>query len=156
MQSPLFSSRRDYINVDRMMNDLFYNSMKTNYEENVTKAKIAAQNVLNANNREIIIAPNPNCSWAGSSYFGNLDSLEELIASVTSINAYGTFNDAQATGTFKISYSLVDKTYDMGVNYFIVDYYNFDKIEELEELNALGIACTYELYGVYSDECRWN
>ena len=157
LMNPAFSaSRREYIDIKGMMNNLFLNSMKQNYVCNVEKAKIAARGVLGANNREIIIALNPSYAWIGSLYFKNFESIQEIIAASTNINAYGVFNDCMATGTFDISYSLIDKAYNMDINYYIVDYYNFDNLNIFEEMNALGISSGYEIYGVFKDEQKWK
>lgn len=144
------STRREWVDIEYMLDNLFNNSMAINYKKNLNKAIIASKGVLSDSNNEIYIALSPDRKWLGSSYWGDYDSIEEMNTALFNISAYGTFNSSDATMTLHAKKDM-DNRIDIELNYYIVDYYDFDNLKALDDLNALGLACSYELYGRYND-----
>ena len=46
--------------------------------------------------------------------------------------------------------------YSMEFIYYIIDLYDFTLYDTLDEMNALGLARCYELYGVAGGETTWK
>ena len=145
------SKRREWVDLDLLMDNIYNNSLTKNYLENIKRAEIAIKGVISSTNNEMYIALSPHIMWDGCDYFGTFDSADELITSVLNISAYGAFNAANATLTLHAVYNQADKSAQIDLNYYILDYYDFEKIPLFNELNALGLACSYELYGIHKD-----
>ena len=44
----------------------------------------------------------------------------------------------------------------MDYKYYLIDYYDFIFLKELNEQDMLGLASGYELYGYLNDTCTWK
>ena len=146
-------TRREWVDIDSMLVNKRNNSMYDHYKENKRKAEMAIKGAISKDNSDIYIALSPDRTWTGSSYMADYDNYSEKAAILMNISAYGAFNSAEATMTLHAHYDRNTGNVQGEVNYYIVDYYDFDvdKYKLLFELNALGLACGYELYGIHKD-----
>lgn len=62
-----------------------------------------------------------------------------------------TINKEQHSGNIQD-----EEKYYMEYVYYIIDFYDFTFNDILDEMNALGLARSYELYGVVTGEAAWN
>ena len=69
---------------------------------------------------------------------------------------FGTFNDATATITVHCKYNPLDDTYDMEYIYYIMDYYDYDVLQDLQDQDALGITRSFELFGKMCGRIKWR
>ena len=136
-------------------------SIKKHYDENVTKLKIASKNIVNIHNSEVYIATSPDELWKGRDGTDYTFSLDKSFMNSTSellfnMDAFGIFNDAYSALTAKCNYNKDEHMYEAYINYYLIDYYDFDKLELFNELNALGMACSYELYGFHDKTIKYG
>lgn len=134
------------------------NSAYNNFEENMGKGIQAAQSVLNEYNTEIYIAMSPNVIWDGSFYHDTDEwwNPEYAYAALENLDAFGTFNKANAGVTIHCTYDPESKTYTMDYSYYLMDLYDFPESIWLGEANLLGICKSYELYGKVHGVSKWK
>lgn len=72
------------------------------------------------------------------------------------IGAFGIYNKADAGITMHCTYNSEEQQYYMEFIYYIIDLCDFTLYEELDYMNALGLARCYELYGVAAGESAWK
>ncbi|MBO4864409.1 MAG: cellulose binding domain-containing protein [Eubacterium sp.] len=157
---------RHMINAEKYINNglNFGNSAHKEYKNNIYKAMIAAENYMDKNNNEIYFATSPQTRWCGCDYvrYSNTDFTNAItIANNTwtianNMAAFGTFNTADAGLTAHCTYNDVEDTYMMHCKYFIIDYYDYEFLDFLNEQDALGFARGYELYGYYYHTIAWK
>jgi hypothetical protein len=133
------------------------NSANTYFLSNMNKAKIAAESVLNEYNTEVYISISPETTWTGCHYNDcQMDSWKQNIDSILNIGAFGIYNVADAGVTLHCMYDPETQEYSMEYIYYIIDYYDFTLYDPLNEMNALGLARSYELYGVAPGVTSWK
>ena len=125
--------------------------------ENVKKTRVVVENILNDKNTEAYLSISPNYGMDGGMYFDDVNpNALHFYYSLYNIAAFGTFNKADAGITVHCTYDPTTKQYKMEYNYYLIDFYNYDFLDILNEQDALGMARSYELYGVYSDCLYWK
>ena len=58
-----------------------------------------------------------------------------------------TVYKSNAVATAYCTFNLENRNKGVYIKYYIIDYYDFDFQREIYELNTLGLACSYELFG---------
>lgn len=152
-------STREYIYATpRLGTNIFgINSANTYFIENMNRARIAVESVLNEYNTEVYIALAPTIRWTGCAYNDcTMSDWHQNIDSLLNIGAFGIYNKADAAITLHCVYDSETELYTMEFIYYIIDLYDFGLYDELNEMNALGLARCYELYGVASGMASWN
>lgn len=150
---------RKYIDASYMIRNVSFglNSAQSCFEQNLTRAKLAAESVLNEYNTETYIALSPERQWSGCCYVDYADfELADPLQVLTNTAAFGIFNSADASITFHAAYDPATKRYKMEYDYYIVDFYDFSAYDLLCEEDALGIARSYELFGKCAGTCFWE
>ncbi len=150
---------REYIYATpRLGTNIFgINSANTYFMENMNRVKKSVESVLNEYNTEIYITLSPTTQWTGCAYNDcTMDDWRQNIDSLLNIGAFGIYNKADAGVTVHCIYDPDTKQYSMEFIYYIIDLYDFALYDELNEMNALGLARCYELYGVSSGVTSWN
>ncbi len=136
-----------------------YDSINNYFESNMQSAKIVAESVLNKYNTEIYIALSPDSQWGGCQYIVYDDYIgwgASPLAIAGNISAFGIFNSADASVTLHCTYDPVTKQYDMEFIYYIIDFYDYEKLGWVCEQDALGLARTYELFGYCPGTMSWK
>lgn len=120
-------------------------------------AKICVESILNEYNTEAYISLSPTATWTGCAYNDcTMDDWRQNIDSLLNIGAFGIYNKADAGVTLHCTYDPDTEQYSMEFVYYIIDLYDFTLYDQLDKMNALGLARCYELYGVSSGESSWN
>ncbi len=133
------------------------NSANQYYCSNMKKAVKAAESILNKYNTEVYMSVSPEKKMNGGIYFDTCDLNFGTIPSVVfNLAAYGTFNDTDAGVTLHCVYNPETEEYTMDYKYYLIDYYDFTFLKELNEQDMLGLASGYELYGYLNDTCTWK
>ncbi len=152
-------STREYINVTpRLQNNIFgINSANTYFIDNMNRARVCIESVLNEYNTEIFIALSPKTKWTGCMYNECTgDNWHQNIDSLLNMGTFGIFNVADAGVTLHCIYNPDTDEYYMEYIYYIIDLYDFTLYDMLNEMNALGLARCYELYGVAVGVTVWE
>ena len=152
-------STREYIYATPKLGTNIFgiNSANTHFLENMNKARIAAESVLNEYNTEIYISLSPDATWCGCNYNdGTGTDWRQNIDSILNVGAFGIYNNADAGITLHCVYDTDTKEYSMEFIYYIIDLYDFTLYDTLDVMNALGLARCYELYGVAGGETSWK
>lgn len=151
---------RKYIEAGYMLKAMpcGVNSGYNYFSDHIQTAKCVAENVLNEYNTDIYIALSPKIQWKGCSYLvnGGVDIGEYVMQGALNGAALGTFNEADASITLHCSYDPATGKYQMEYIYYLVDFYDFEKLPMLYEQDALGIARSYELFGRCPGICSWK
>ena len=151
---------RDYIPAYYMLcglDCLDLNSARSCFKKNLQEAMRVAEAVLNENNTEIYIALSPDRQWAGCNYVNYSDfNIKDPFQVVTNMAAFGIFNSADASITLHCTYNSETKKYRMEYTYYIVDFYDFSFYDWLYQEDALGLARSYELFGVCPGILTWE
>lgn len=151
---------REYIYAShRMGTNIFgINSAHEYFISNMEKARVAAESVLNKYNREVYISLSPETKWCGCEYHDctGLTDWKQNMDALLNIGAFGIYNKADAGVTLHCMYNPDEEEYYMEYVYYIIDFYDFTFYDILDEMNALGLARSYELYGVVTGEAAWN
>lgn len=134
------------------------NSGYDNYCDNLKSVKHVVEAVLNEHNTNVYISLSPKVEWKGCKYLinGGRDIIENLEQGVINGAAVGTFNEAAASITLHCFYDSQTERYWMEYNYYLIDYYDFEKLPILLEQDALGVAQSYELFGCCRGICSWK
>ena len=153
---------REYLDVEYMFKPTNYsvypqNTIISYYIEHINDVQVAAESVLNQYNDEMYISLSSNAAWKGSEYleYGELN-FEDILQVMEFPSEFGIFNSAEASITIHCTYNAETTEYDMEYIYYIVDFYDYEKLELLCEQDALGLAKTYELFGCLSASHRWK
>lgn len=152
-------STREYIYATpRLGTNIFgINSANEHFLENMNKARMAAESVLNEYNTEVYISLSPDATWRGCAYNDCTGTdWHQNIDSILNIGAFGIYNNADAGITMHCVYNPDTEEYSMEFIYYIIDLYDFTLYDTLDEMNALGLARCYELYGVAGGETTWK
>jgi len=150
---------REYINITYLFNNnrLPGNSLYENYEINMQSLRTVAESVLNEYNTDIYIATSATNSWSGCQYFDSSDlEIVDPYEIATNIAAFGTFNSALASAVLHLSYDAKKDEYSAEYIYYITDYYNYISPKELLLQDAVGIAKSYELFGMCKGKSTWS
>lgn len=149
------NTRRYYVDISNLIYRPVGNSMNKFYREHKETIRIAADGILNNYNKEAYIAVSPKAKmWGGSMYADEFSVIQD-INSVVNFNAFTTFNKSNAVATAYCTFNLENRNKGVYIKYYIIDYYDFDFQREIYELNTLGLACSYELFGQYTDFVGW-
>lgn len=151
---------RDYIPVSHMVDENFFgiNSANECFLQNMKKVQAVAENNLNEYNTEMYLSLSPKYSWSGCDYHDTTDLLDfsQDIDALVNLSAFGIFNKADAAATVHCTYDPVTDIYAMEYKYYLIDFYDFTFFEYLYQLDALGLARSYEIYGVCNGETKWQ
>ncbi len=90
--------------------------------------------------------------WYLSYFVNGKQNMDALL----NIGAFGIYHKADAGITMHCTFNSEEQQYYMEFIYYIIDLYDFTLYEELDYMNALGLARSYELYGVVTGEAAWN
>ena len=114
--------------------------------------------MLNEHRTEVYIAMSPSVTWDGSFYHDTtgLGNMQYNFAALENLDAFGTFNQANAGATLHVTYDPETQTYAMDYDYYLMDYYDFTEGTWLGQANLLGICKTYELYGRVQGIGAWK
>lgn len=137
------------------------NSAREYYAENIKKTILAAESVISNDNTDITFSSSETSNWKGCLYYEDIGDWKENIKHNTmsvasNIAAFGTFNDASASITAHCNYNPQTEEYTMDVRYYILDYYDYSFLDEVYELDAVGIAQSYELVGSWNHTVKWK
>lgn len=152
---------RYYIDAGYMLRAMPHgmNSGYDNLCDHMRTAKYVSEKILNEHNTDVYIALSPKVEWTGCRYLYNagVDIMEEYaVQGILNGAALGTFNEASASITLHCWYNSKTGNYWMEYKYYLIDFYDFEKLYLLYEQDALGIANSYELFGRYSGICSWK
>ena len=153
-------STRKYLYSSNFIDESVFgiNSANKYFKINMAKAVAAVETVLNEYNTEVYLSLSPNKNWTGCDYHDctGFSDWYQNIDALLNIPAFGIYNAADAAVTLHCTYNPASKTYSMEYIYYIIDYYDFSFYDMLNEMNALGLAQSYELYGVCKGETVWE
>lgn len=129
--------------------------------ENMNDAVKAATSVLNDYNTDVYIALSPSCTWTGCFYNDCMPELswayaKQAIQTICNLPAFGIYNRADAGAVLHCTYDPKTQNYALEFNYYLIDYYDFTFYDMLDEMNKLGLARSYELYGATYGVTSWN
>ncbi len=152
---------RKYIDAEQwiLTNKSCFNSARDYYSDNIVQAMLAAESVLNEYNQEVYIATSPSAEWQGCDYVDYVEDgnkIKNFATVITNVEAFGTFNNAKAGGTFCCTYNPETEEYTIDYNYYLIDYYDYENLYELYEQDLLGMAKSYELYGYCNGQYTWK
>ncbi len=154
---------RKIIDVQKMFkkDSIRNGSITFNYVQNMTKAIVVAEDLLNEYNTEVYISVSPNVVWEGGSYLDtSQDDLKEKfkggVASLDNIEAAGIFNSCDAGTTMHCTYNPETREYTIDYTYYIIDFYDFSFFDIIFEEDAYGLAKSYEIYGCYDGKYSWK
>lgn len=104
-----------------------------------------------------IFATSTTNSWSGCQYFDSSDlEMADPYEIATNIVAFGTFNSALASAVLHLKYDAKKDEYSAEYIYCITDYYNYISPKELLLQDAVGIAKSYELFGICKGSSTWS
>ncbi len=152
---------RDYFPVKYMLyrNNNGRNSARNCFEENMHSVQAAVETILNEHNQETYIALSPNIEqvWSGCNYvdYSNLVT-GDVLDIASNVSAFGIFNSAEASVTLHCTYEPTTQTYEAEYIYYIVDFYDYTFLKMLYEEDALGLARSYELFGMCEGTTQWT
>lgn len=153
-------STRKYLYSSNFIDESIFgiNSANNYFENNMAKAVAAAEAVLNEYNTEVYLSLSPNKKCTGCDYHDciGLSDWNQNIDALLNMPAFGIYNAADAAVTLHCTYNPETDKYSMEYIYYIIDYYDFSFYDILNEMNALGLAQSYELYGVCEGETTWT
>lgn len=134
------------------------NSAGDNFNRNMNKAMRAAESVLNQYNTEVYLSVSPDKKMDGCFYVDVDETIDVSVVATALLNipAFGTFNNADAGITLHCVYDPKTEEYTMDFKYCLIDYYDFPKLDVLNEQDMLGMVSGYELYGCLNDTCTWK
>ncbi len=151
-------STREYIYATPRLDDNLFgvNSANKYFVSNMRKVREAVESVVNEYNTEAYISLSPETTWCGCHY-NDCDgwNWEQNIDSLINIGAFGIYNQADAGVTVHCVYSPETNEYAMEYTYYLIDLYDFALLDVFNEMNALGLARCYELYGVAKGVSFW-
>lgn len=150
---------RDYIYATPGLGENLFgiNSANIHFKSNMDKARIAAESALNEQNTEVYFSVSPKTTWCGCDYNdGTFSDWHQNVDTILNIGAFGIYNNADAAVTVHCTYDPGTQEYNMEYFYYIIDLYDFTLYDELDEMNALGLARCYELYGVSAGTASWK
>lgn len=159
-QGLVVNSTRKYINSSLRVNRNPFGINSANYyfNKNMPKAVSAAKSVLNKYNREIYISLSPYDTWTGSHYHDvhSFTNWYQNIDALLNLPAFGTYNKSDASVTLHCVYNPDTEEYSMQFVYYLIDYYDIPFDVTLNEMNMLGLAQSYELYGSCNGFSNWK
>lgn len=153
-------STRLYLNSQFVVTEKLFglNSGNTYLQDNMYSAAKAAEAVLNEYNTEVYLSLSPNTVWTGTSYHdtNTILDMEQNLDALFNLSAFGTYNKADAAVTLHCIYDPASETYYMEYVYYLIDFYDFSFYKVLYNLDKLGLAKSYELYGVCPGDVSWH
>ena len=130
--------------------------VRKNFQDNVQDIATASESYIK-DGETIIISNSKNNTLPGCQTFLDKDEDDEQIAHVlANANTFATINSADAGIVCKITRN--GNHYTMKYNYYIIDYYDFDKdvLRELYDMNKYGEAANFMGYGKITGRVEWD
>lgn len=152
-------STREYIYATPKLGSNIFgiNSANDWFMSNMNRVKICVESILNEYNTEAYFSLSPTTTWRGCAYNDcTMTDWRQNIDSLINIGAFGIYNNADAGVTVHCTYEPSEEKYTIEYIYYIIDMYDFTIYEQLNEMNALGLARSYELYGVSAGKSSWS
>lgn len=158
---PEFTSKT--IDAEKYIYNVFSidNSAHDEYIKHIYSTKAAVESVVGEKDMDFYIASNRDNTWKGSLYYEPEDNIIKTITSnaypvASNISAFGIFNDSTAGLVTHCKYEADTKTYTLDCKYYLIDYYDFEFLDELNEQDALGMASSFELWGIWKHSVSWK
>lgn len=153
-------STRMYLNSQFVVTEKLFglNSGNTYLQDNMYSAAKAAEAVLNEYNTEVYLALSPGTVWSGCSYHDTTTvfDMEQNLDALFNLSAFGIYNVADAAVTLHCIYDPDSGVYYMEYIYYLIDFYDFSSYDILYNLDKLGLARAYELYGTCPGNVSWH
>lgn len=159
-QGLIEGSTRMYLNSQFVVTEKLFglNSGNTYLQDNMYSAAKAAEAVLNEYNTEVYLALSPGTVWSGCSYHDTTTvfDMEQNLDALFNLSAFGIYNAADAAVTLHCIYDPDSGVYYMEYVYYLIDFYDFSFYDILYNLDKLGLARSYELYGTCPGNVSWH
>ena len=121
------------------------------------KIRLGYNDAYIANSREHIMT---GCSYVNYSFGDYKDCYKDWFDAIPTVAlngaAFGTFNAADAGNVIHYSYDKSTGKITMRCKYYLLDYYDYEKIDLLRVQDAAGCAKSFELFGVCEAEYTWT